>query len=184
MRLAVSYRPPALPVRLSAFSQVAFFAISDYALPGCRAPQPKVIPWSSYQARKKHHSPLPLAPSTSSAWLRPLQGAGSLQVTGKGHLRGGSKHLGSCKHNENGCHLPKARCWLGLAPLSPRAALRANPLSDLGGSTELAPPPLAGMMRLPRTIRHRLEILNGTRCARKAVISSPAYSPPCRTLTL
>ena len=40
LRLAVSYRPPAPPVRLSAFSQVAFFAISDYALPGCRAPQP------------------------------------------------------------------------------------------------------------------------------------------------
>ena len=32
LRLTVSYRPPAPPVRLSAFSQVAFFAISDYAL--------------------------------------------------------------------------------------------------------------------------------------------------------
>jgi hypothetical protein len=32
------------PVRPSAFSQVAFFAISDYALPGCCAPQLMVIP--------------------------------------------------------------------------------------------------------------------------------------------
>ena len=84
-------------------------------------------------------------------------GACSLQVTGKGHLRGGSKHLSSCKHNEKGYHLPKARCWLDLAPLSPRTALQTNPLSDLDGNTELAEPPLAGMMRLPRTMRHRLE---------------------------
>ena len=80
--------------------------------------------------------------------------------------------------------MPKARCWLDLAPLSPRTALRTNPLSDLGGSMKLAPPPLVGMMRLPRTIRHRLEILNGTRCARKAAGGVPAYPPPCRTLTL
>ena len=84
-------------------------------------------------------------------------GAGSFQVTGKGHLREGSKHLGSCKHNEKGYHLPKVRCWLDLAPPSPRRALRTNPLGDLGGSTELAEPPLVGMMRLPRTMRHRLE---------------------------
>ena len=69
----------------------------------------------------------------------------------------GSKQLSSCKHNEKGYHLPKARCWLDLAPLSPRTALRTNPLSDLDGSTELAEPPLVGMMRLPRTMRHRLE---------------------------
>ena len=80
--------------------------------------------------------------------------------------------------------MPKARCWLDLAPLSPRTALRTNPLSDLDGSTELAEPPLVGMMRLPRTIRHRLETMNGTRCALKAVGSAPAYPIPCRTLTL
>ena len=107
-----------------------------------------------------------------------------LQVTGKGHQRGGPKHLSSCKHNEKGYHLPKARFWLDLAPLSPRTALQTNPLSDLDGSTELAEPPLVGMMRLPRTIRHRLETVNGTRCARKAVGSAPACPIPCRTLTL
>ena len=53
--------------------------------------------------------------------------------------------------------MPKARCWLDLAPLSPRTALQTNPLSDLDGSTELAEPPLVGMMRLPRTMRRRLE---------------------------
>ena len=80
--------------------------------------------------------------------------------------------------------MPKARCWLDLAPLSPRTALRTNPLSDLDGSTELAEPPLAGMKRLPRTIRRRLETVNGARCALKAVGSAPAYPLPCRTLTL
>ena len=37
--------------------------------------------------------------------------------------------------------LPKARCWLDLAPLSPRTELWTEPLSDLDGSTELAEPP-------------------------------------------
>ena len=78
--------------------------------------------------------------------------------------------------------MPKARCWLGLAPLSPRTALQTNPLSDLGGSMELAEPPLVGMMRLPRTMRHRLE--RGAMPSRKAVGSAPAYPLPCRTLTL
>ena len=55
--------------------------------------------------------------------------------------------------------------------------LRTNPLSDLDDSTELAEPPLVGMV-------HRLETLNGTRCALKAVRSAPAYPTPCRTHTL
>ena len=93
------------------------------------------------------------APQPTASGAQHFVSMASLQVTGKGHLRGGSKHLSSCKHNEKGYHLPKARCWLDLAPLSPRTALQTNPLSDLGGSTELAEPPLVGMMRLPRTIR-------------------------------
>ena len=67
-----------------------------------------------------------------------------------------------------------------LAPLSPRTALRTNPLSDLDGSTELAEPPLVGMMRPPRTTRHRLE-----RDARAKRLEVRRNTPlPCRTLTL
>ena len=71
---------------------------------------------------------------------------------------------------------------LDLAPLLPRTALRTNPLSDLGGSTELAESPLVGMMRLPRTMRHRLE--RDAMPSRKAAGSAPAYLLPCRTPTL
>ena len=52
LRLAVFYRPDAPSVRLSAFSQVAFFAIGDYALPGCRAPQPMVVIPSEERAQQ------------------------------------------------------------------------------------------------------------------------------------
>ena len=65
--------------------------------------------------------------------------------------------------------------------ISNQLRFRTNPLSDLDGSTELAEPPLVGMMRLPRTMRHRLErgamrAQSGWKCA--------GIPPPCRTLTL
>ena len=79
---------------------------------------------------------------------------------------------------------PQPRCWLDLAPLSTRTALRTNPLGDLGGSTELAEPPLVGNARIPRRTRSRHLCVARTRWARKAVGSAPACPLPCRTLTL
>ena len=78
----------------------------------------------------------------------------------------------------------QTRCWLHLAPLSTRTALRTNPLGDLGGSTELAEPPLVGNARIPRRTRSRHYTVIGMRWARKAVGSAPACPLPCRTLTL
>ena len=80
--------------------------------------------------------------------------------------------------------MPKARCWLDLAPLSPRTALWTSPLSDPDGGTELAEPPRVGMVRLPRMIRHRLEILNGTDARLKRLevhrhTPSPVARLPC-----
>jgi len=83
--------------------------------------------------------------------------------------------LGGRKHERH----PATRRWVR------GAHLWTDPWSDLSGSTELAEHPLVGVMRLPRMIRHRLGIVNGTRCTRKAVGSAPpAYPLSCRMLTL
>ena len=93
------------------------------------------------------------------------------EATPPGAAPGPLVETGARVRHFRGCnHLPKARRWLDLAPLSPRTALRTNPLSDLDGSMELAEPPLVGMMRLLRAIRHRLGTINGTRCALKGKI--------------
>jgi hypothetical protein len=78
--------------------------------------------------------------------------------------------------------VPKHDAGLTWRP-STRTSLRTNPLGDLGGSTELAEPPLVGNARIPRRTCIRHKCVTEMRWARKAVGSAPACPLPCRALT-